>query len=381
MKNRIIAIFVLCLCSMGAYAQEEPALDAEKIWGVNVGSDNSVTFRYAGPAERYVMLRGTMGRYPMTKGEEGVWSVTIPNMESDFYEYFYIVDDHIIPDPTNYYTTQSSGYIYSNFIVPGGKGDLYSTQDVPHGTVSRIWYHNDRLDMDRSVNIYLPAGYESSRRSYPVLYLLHGSSQFDNAWLMSGRAAQIMDNLIAAGECEPMIVVMPGGNLQLQAAPGYDTDNFTLQARTRKYLSKTNNGEWEAAFPSLVEHIDKHYRTKTGKIWRAIAGLSMGGAQSVVISANYPKMFGYVGCFSCYIMGSGEVVENIYDKIAKQLSMKPRLWFLTTGPQDELYSGIIEFKEKVDAMGYPYQWLEQGAGHDFMTWRLDLETFAKQLFR
>ena len=381
MKKILVAAFAILMAFSG-FAQDDEAIPLEKIWGCEVNPDNTVTFRFRAKNAGYVKVHGTMGRYWLEKGADGVWTVTTPPVGDGFHEYSFLVDDVLTPDPSNYYSTQSSGVVYSNFIVPGEKGDLYSVQDVPHGSLSHVWYHSDALDMDRMLNIYTPAGYENSRKRLPVLYLLHGSSQFDNAWIQSGRMVQIMDNLIAQGKAEPMIVVMPNGNRQLQASPGFDTYNLTYQAQTRKYLSKTNNGEWEAAFPEIVKYVDKHYRTIAKKSGRAITGLSMGGSMSVIISANYPDMFDYVGCFSCYPAGRGEAFENIFGKIEYQLKKKtPKLYYHTIGPADPLYNGAVNFWNTLENMGVKFESEVKGAEHDWYTWRIDLTDFVQRLFK
>ncbi len=381
--KRFLLVFAAICVAFSCFAQDDEAIPIEKIWGVNVNPDKTVTFRFRDRNADYVVVKGDMGKYPMTKGDDDVWTVTTPHsLNGGFYEYFFIVDDVMMPDPSNYYSTQSSGIVYSIFLVPGGMGDLYSVQDVPHGTLSHVWYHSDKLGMDRMLNIYTPAGYEDGHKKLPVLYLLHGSSQFDNAWIQSGRMVQIMDNLIAQGKAEPMIVVMPNGNRQLQAAPGFDTFNLTYQAQTRKYLTKTNNGEWEAAFPEIVKYVDKHYRTISRKKGRAITGLSMGGAMSTIISANYPDLFDYVGCFSCFPMGRGETADNLYDKIEYQLTKKtPKWYYHTCGPADDLYPQVQKFWKDIEDRGIEFEHEEKGVGHDWFTWRMDLTDFVQKLFK
>lgn len=373
-KRLFLAALLLCVSS-ALFS----AVPLEKIWGVSVNPDNTVTFRFRAPNAGYVVVRGTMGKYWLQKGDDGVWTATTPQpVEDGFHEYTYLVDDVLCTDPTNYFSVQSSGIVYSVFIVPGEKGDLYSVQDVPHGTVSQVWYHSDMLGMDRMLNIYTPAGYECSRRHYPVLYLLHGSSQFDNAWIQSGRMVQIMDNLIAQGKAEPMIVVMPNGNRELQASPGLDTLNLAYQARTIQYLTKTNNGEWEAAFPEIVRYMDRHFRTIAKKKGRAITGLSMGGSMSLRIAADNPAMFDYVGCFSCYV----DEVPGIYEKIEYQLTKKtPKLYCHICGPYDVLYPAVRKFWDRLEAMGLEFEHEAKGAEHDWYTWRICLTDFVQKIFK
>ena len=381
--RKLFAIFVLLLgFAASMSAQRDTTLRPEMQRGAIVNEDHSVTFNFRARNAGWVVVRGDFGKYPMTRTDQDNWSVTTPPLPSDFHEYFFIADDVMLPDPSNYYSTQSSGVVYSNFIIPGGLGDLCSVQDVPHGSLVRLWYHSDALGMDRILHVYLPAGYDSSRKRYPVFYLLHGSSQHADAWLQSGRTVQIMDNLIAQGKAEPMIVVIPGGNLQLYSYPGEDTWNLDYRPMGRVFLPKTNNGDWEAAFPEIVKYIDKHFRTRTGRKDRAIAGLSMGGAQSVAISANYPKLFGYMGCFSCFPMGEGEVMENLDAKIAAQtLGRGMRLYYLSCSSHDALYPEVLKFRDRLQQMGVAVHYVEAGSGHDWFTWRQNLVDFAPLLFK
>jgi enterochelin esterase-like enzyme len=184
------------------------------------------------------------------------------------------------------------------FLVGGGKADLYKVNKVAHGTVSKVWYEDAKAGLTRRMTVYTPAGYETSKQKYPVLYLLHGIGGDEEAWMDLGRASQILDNLIAQGKAKPMIVVMTNGNISQEAAPGQTSDNLIVPTLG---LPKTMEGSFEASFPEVVKFMDSRYRTIAGAQGRAIAGLSMGGFHSFYISINYPKTFGYVGLFSAAI--------------------------------------------------------------------------------
>ncbi len=162
----------------------------------------------------------------------------------------------------------------------------------------RKWYHSNALGLDRRLQVYTPPFYDSTNRNYPVLYLLHGSGGDENAWVELGSLPRIMDNLLAEGKIEPMIVVMPNGNPSKQAAPGETTENLAYKPQMSNKFPGFKRGSYEMAFPEIVNFIDTRYRTIPDKAHRAIAGLSMGGMHSLTISANYPDLFDYVGLFS-----------------------------------------------------------------------------------
>ena len=166
---------------------------------------------------------------------------------------------------------------------------------MPHGTVRKVWYDSPTAGLQRRMTVYTPAGYETSKRSYPVLYLLHGMGGDEDAWDELGRATQILDNLIAEGKAEPMVVVMPNGNISQEAAPGEGSKGLVVA--TTQY-PKTMDGNFEKAFPDIIRFVEKVYRVKKDKANRAIAGLSMGGFHSIYTALNNPDTFDYIGLFS-----------------------------------------------------------------------------------
>ncbi len=169
------------------------------------------------------------------------------------YSYTFIVDGLRINDPSNVYTIRDVASVTNVFIIGGDRADLYKIADVPHGTVSKVWYDSPALGMQRRLTVYTPAGYEKGNKRYPVFYLLHGMGGDENAWSELGRATQILDNLIAQGKAEPMIVVMTNGNAALQAAPGESSLGY---AAPSIQLPKTMEGSFETAFPDVVHRLD-----------------------------------------------------------------------------------------------------------------------------
>lgn len=396
--RKILFFSVLMLVCTVAFAQQA-------LWGgapvisPEIHDNNTVTFRLKAPKAVKVQVTGDFlptqkiktpfgefdgpGVVDLKEGKEGVWEFTTPEpLKPELYSYSFIVDDLKIMDPSNVYMIRDVASVTNVFIIGGERVDLYKVNDVPHGTVSRIWYNSPTLGMNRRMTVYTPAGYETSGKRYPVFYLLHGMGGDEEAWIALGRTSQILDNLIAQGKAEPMIVVMTNGNASQEAAPGETHYGMVPPSMN---LPKTMEGSFETAFPEVVKFIDKTYRTKANKQNRAIAGLSMGGYHSLHISKQYPDMFNYVGLFSAAIMPDKKVQSPIYDdfdqKLKIQFSKKPALYWIGIGTADFLYQSNTDFRKMLDEKGYKYTYYETGEGHIWKNWRIYLTEFAPQLFK
>jgi enterochelin esterase-like enzyme len=218
--------------------------------------------------------------------------------------------------------------------------------------------------MERRLTIYTPPGYEASRKKYPVLYLLHGAGGDEEAWIELGRAAQIMDNLIAQGKAKPMIVVMPNGNVIQDAAPGEGTQGYYKPAFM---VPKTMDGTYEETFMDIVHFVESSYRVKADKSHRAVAGLSMGGYHSLHISRYYPNTFDYVGLFSAAILPNRNTTSKVYQDLdgtlRKQMENGYEVYWIGIGKTDFLYRNNQEYKAKLEAMGMPFTYRESEGGH------------------
>ena len=396
--KKLFLLSALLLMSAITFAQQA-------LWGgapvvsPEIHEDNTVTFRMKAPKAVKVQVTGDFlptqkiktpfgefdgpGVADLKEGKDGVWEYTTPEpLAPELYSYSFIVDDLKIMDPSNVYMIRDVASVTNVFIIGGGRADLYKVNDVPHGTVSRMWYNSPTLGMERRLTVYTPAGYETSGKRYPVFYLLHGMGGDEEAWIALGRTSQILDNLIAQGKAEPMIVVMTNGNASQEAAPG--ETHFGLTPPNMN-LPKTMEGSFETAFPDVVKFIDKTFRTKANKKNRAIAGLSMGGYHSLHISKQYPDMFNYVGLFSAAIMPDAKVKSPIYEdfdkKLATQFAKKPALYWIGIGKTDFLYKANEDFRKMLDEKGYKYTYYETGEGHIWKNWRIYLTEFAPLLFK
>lgn len=381
MIKRILTITIALVASIATLQAQQNLWQKDANVSPEINDDNSVTIRLYAPNAECVKLVGdcVAGDTVMTRRDDGVWEYTSEPLASELYCYWFNVDgiDHV-NDPMNSYVMRDVGSQMNYFIISGERGDLYAAQNVPHGTMAKVWAEvND--GRERRMTIYTPAGYEQSKERYPVLYLLHGMGGDEDAWAATGRVAEIMDNLIAAGKAEPMIIVMTNGCTQHVAAPGYSHEGMW-----RPYMSGSMDGSFEAMFPSIVEWVDDHYRTKAKKSYRAIAGLSMGGFHSMQISKEYPTMFNYVGLFSAAIFRGKEGIEtytNLEAKLDRQFAEGISLYWIGIGKDDFLYEENVRYRALLDGEGHPYTYRESDGGHIWRNWRIYLGEFTQLLFK
>lgn len=390
----LIFFFTLILTSQA----QEAIFRAQNIISPEVHQDGSVTFRLFAPNAQSVQVSGDFlpsvkietqmgpmdgpGKTELKKDENGVWSFKSQPLKSELYSYSFTIDGFTTTDPNNPFLIRDVANVTNVFIVGDGQADLYRTQDVPHGSVTRRWYDSPRLEMDRRLTIYTPPGYEKSNAKYPVLYLLHGAGGDEEAWIALGRTAQIMDNLIAEGKVTPMIVVMPNGNVIQDGAPGEGSKGFY---KPQFMVPKTMDGTYEGAFKDIISFVESNYQVKADKANRAIAGLSMGGYHSLHISRYYPNTFDYVGLFSAAIMAredaTGKVYSDFDNTLKAQMDNGYKLYWIAIGKTDFLYDANKEFRSKLDDMGMDYEYVESEGGHIWRNWRVYLTQFAPQLFK
>ena len=401
MKKLFLTVVLSLGCCIATMGQETIALNTGDITSPELNADTRrATFRMAAPNAQKVELEASFlppmkvqtpfgemeqtGRVAMQRDANGVWSYTSDPLESEMHTYCFYVDGVRMLDPNNVYQLRDIA-TYTSYLLVDGECSNYLVHNVKHGTLAKVWYPAPKLGMEqRRMTVYTPAGYEDNptRRS-PVLYLLHGAGGDENAWSELGRAQHILDNLIAQGKAEPMIVVMPNGNGAQKAVPGeYENSMYKPSFMN----PRTMEGSIEVAFPDLVNWIDSHYRTLADKQHRAIAGLSMGGFHSLYISANNPQMFGYVGLFSAAVsrQGQGEngfIYQDLDRKLAQQFSPAPYLYYIAIGRTDFLYKDNVDFRQRLDAKGYKYKYVETDGGHIWKNWRIYLNQFVPQLFK
>ena len=383
--KKFFMIAVLALTAVVAMAQQA-LFDSSRVTSPKINADGSVTFSLVAPDAQDVKITSSemfpegSHEVAMVKGADGVWTYTSPVLKPELYLYNFLVDGVKVTDPSNVYMIRDIASVFSTFIVGGEQTDYYKVQNVPHGSVTRMWYDSPTLGMKRRLTVYTPAGYETSTSRYPVFYLLHGMGGDEEAWMALGRASQILDNLIAQGKAKPMIVVMTNGNASEEAAPG--ETQYNMLVPTTK-LPKTMDGAFEMAFPEVVKFIDNTFRTIPEKHSRAIAGLSMGGFHSLHISKYNPDMFDYVGLFSAAIFKEGAkspIYDDFEGRLKAQFAKKPALYYIAIGKDDFLYNANKEFRAILDKNHLPYHYVESTGGHQWRNWRIYLTDFAPRLF-
>ena len=401
--KKLFVMAALCLMGMAAQAQQNLSWgQGPQVASPDVHADNSVTFNLIAPEAQKVQLTGDMlppkkveyqgntyetpGVVDLVKNDKGVWSYTTEPLKPELYTYNMIVDGVKILDPLNVYNIRDINNLFSVLLIEGDvRADMYKVNKVAHGSVSKVWYESPTAGLTRRLTVYTPAGYETSGKDYPVFYLLHGIGGDENAWSELGRAAQIMDNLIAQGKAEPMILVMTNGNISQEACPGETSEGFKVPTMM---LPKTMEGSFETAFPDVVKFIEKTYRVKKDKAHRAIAGLSMGGFHSLFISINNPDLFDYVGLFSAAVdqqqNGQGgfpNIYENRDGKIDVLFSKNPKLFWIGIGKTDFLYKNNTDLRAYLDSKKHKYTYLETDGGHIWRNWRIYLTEFTPLLFK
>jgi enterochelin esterase family protein len=373
-----------------------------------VSADRRITFRLNAPQAQVVRVSG--GDIPglgqngvMTKGENGVWTFTSTPVPPGAYRYNINVDGVAVIDPRNPLTSVSNNNVWSLALVPGS--DVFDTREVPHGAVASVTYYSAPLKRHRRMHVYTPPGYESNTTRYPVFYLLHGAGDSDEAWTSVGRAGIILDNLIAARRAQPMIVVMPAGHTN-GPTPGMGGPAPALN------IPAGQPDEFAQDFTLAIRpYIEKNYRVRTGRENRAIAGLSMGGSQTLNIAIPSLNDYAYIGVFSSGLIGGGggrgrgaapagnaaaapatsapppppfgEAWEKrnlaMLGNAAAKKGLKV-LWF-STGTDDFLLETTRSTVALLKRHGFTPQFTESAGGHTWLNWRDYLSQFAPLLFQ
>jgi enterochelin esterase-like enzyme len=368
------ALLALIILAGAASAQEKGKGKGPVVISPEVKSDRSVVFRIFAPKASAVTINSSdlPGKYKprdFKKADTGVWELTLGPVDPGTYRYVFNVDGVTVADSKNTATSESNATVWSVLHVPGS--DFMDTTNVPHGAGARVYYLSSTLGRTRRLHVYTPPGYETSTEKYPVFYLLHGAGDCDDSWTSVGRANFILDNLISAKKAKPMIVVMPAGHT---GPSGFGGKGGGLK-----------NTAFEDDFQKdIMPYVEKHYRTSNERNHRAIAGLSMGGAQTLTLAIARPKDFAYVGVFSSGLLfgnpadSEKAMQAGIADpEIRKGLKL---LWF-ATGSDDFLLKQTRSTVDLFKKVGTDPVFRETSGGHTWINWQLYLNEFAPQLFK
>ena len=394
------ALFALAFVALNSIGWAQQPTPPPAIVSPEVQADRHVTFRINAPMAQNVRLTGSdipglLQGAPMTKGENGVWEVTLGPIDPGAYRYNFNVDRVSVIDPRNPSISESNNNVWSMVYIPGA--DFMDTKEVPHGAVSAVTYYSTVLKKYRRMHVYTPPGYESGSGKYPVFYLLHGAGDCDESWTSVGRAGFIMDNLIAAKKAKPMVIVMPAGHT----------------AQTGGLIGAAGSqDDFIAEFSAdIMPYAESHYRVQTDRQHRAIAGLSMGGTQTLGIAIPHLEQFAYIGVFSSGLIGgllpgsgAGSAATTAttttgtsatttassttsweeqhraqLDNAAARKGLK-LVWF-STGSDDRLITTSRSTVDMLKAHGFNAQFKESPGAHTWINWRNYLNEFAPQLFQ
>lgn len=381
--------------------------------------NGEVTLQFCAPEASSVRVLGDWNSKrpagdPLAKDAQGIWSISIGPLTPDLYTYWFVVDGVKAIDPNNVHAANDAVRIASYFIVtaPGADSFLYENKNAPHGEVTAVWYSSKPIATPRRALVYTPPGYRSGSEHYPVLYLLHGWGGDENEWIELGRTAQIMDNLLAEHKIVPMIVVMPNGHHDRHSIPDISEPPSTAELAPlppRGYdITPSITEIAKSVVGDLVPYVDQNFRTIPSSSSRAIAGLSMGGAQSTFIGLNHPDVFAWVASFSGAIIawpeammaaeapaqegGAGPPIPRYRlnpDSITKNvpglnegINNKLRLLYISCGLDDGLIASNQQFEAWLTEHKIHFSHEEvPGYAHVWSFWRRSLVKVAPRLFR
>jgi len=362
MKKITVLVAVLLGCTVAAQAQgwmRQPTPN-DTLQSTRVLPNGDVLFQIYAPEASSVSVSGDLpwGKpITFTKAGNGVWKGVCEGLDNGVFRYNFVVDGVRVQDPKAPLSAEQSSLLT--------KGEGY-VKDVPHGAVAQRYYYSKNLKQMRRLHVWTPAGYEKSARKLPVLYLIHGGGDNDASWPGVGAAGWILDNLLAEGKMVPMIVVMPNGTIPVQnEVPPFAEDMYS----------------------SIIPFIEANYNVIADKDHRAVAGLSMGGMETMEVAFSHPDDFAYVWVLSSSFQpGQDPAAESarlkVKENVAKMNRNFKKMVFTQGGPTDIAYNNCKNTLQQLDKDGLKYDYMENAqAGHSWTTWRADLQTLAPTLFR
>ena len=373
--NFVLAILVAAILFLATagLAQTPPA----PVISPDVHADRSVTFRFRGPNDKEVaaQIEGMPKSIPMQKNDQGVWSVTTEPLAPDYYGYTIIADGVGLVDPSNHAIKPNFLYRASEVHVPGPASLSWEIGAVPHGEIHHHFYKSGVVGDDRDFYVYTPPGYDPrGKQTYPVLYLLHGFSDDASAWTAVGRANVILDNLIAQGKAKPMLVVMPlgyGASEVLLPNSGVWRDLAITERNFNKFR--------EALLTEVLPRVEAEYAVIKDRNSRAIAGLSMGGSESLLTGLNTLDEFAWIGAFSSG--GITEAFDIEFPAVDSKSGQQLHLLWIACGTEDRLIDVNRKLRAWLASKNIKHADIETPGAHTWMVWRRNLTEFSSLLFR
>jgi enterochelin esterase family protein len=349
--------------------------------------DGQVTFNLEAPNAREVLLSSQFLKepMPMVKGRNGLWTLTVKPEKRDIYPYNFIVDGVSIQDPLNEDLFPNENFKASLVEIPAmpafrfgpaaaqaprEEGVPYGVRDVPHGKMQYCTYHSSVLKAARPLVVYTPAGYETSGKKYPVFYLISGTTDTEETWFKVGKLNTILDNLIADGKAEPMVVVMPYGNMGTTPMPA-------SMAATKMYATFADE-----LTSCIMPYVEKQFRTVNDRDHRAIAGFSRGGGQALFSALSHPELFSWLASYSAYL--TPEMMDTCFPQYGENPSLindRFNLVWYGVGSEDFLHQDVVRNREYLDAKGIRHEDMNTGGGHTWMNARAYLNATLQKFFK
>lgn len=378
--SNLLMVFASLMTSLAmAQAPQRTPTPNDTLKSPKVLDDKRVVIQIYAPKASDVMVGGDFASgnkpLPLTKNDQGIWAVTLGPLTPDYYTYTLTVDGVRTMDPKNAMIKQGISSLENVMMVPGPETAFEDNRAVPHGEVREVWYSSNTLGMMRRMHVYTPPGYDKGNTKYPVFYLLHGGGDDDSGWNTVGRAGFILDNLIAAGKAKPMVVVMPNGSMPMPPSTGMP--NPQAMNNMRALFA-------DELLKDIMPLVEKTYRTQPNAENRAIAGLSMGGFQTLDVTLSRPELFNYVGVFSSGFFGPS--VDEAETKYAKALNdpsfnKSKKLFWIGIGKDDFVMDSNKKTLALLDKHQIKYQYKETSGGHTWINWRQYLNEYVPMLFR
>jgi len=372
-KFAFLIFFFLTLCLPSLVLGQPPR--GPYVISPIVHPDKTVTFSYRAPQAKEVKLSGQFQREPvkMTKRDQGIWSVTVGPIKPDIYPYSFIVDGVNVMDPANVAFFPNEYFKASLVDIPGDEPLIHALQDVPHGTVTYTSFISEIMDGKvRPLVVYTPPGYdENPDKRYPVLYLISGTTDTEETWFKVGKANLILDNLIAQGKAEPMIIAMPYGNNGIPISGPASPDALPMYQAFSDQLVE-----------DIIPYTEKRFRILSDRDHRAVAGFSRGGGQSLWSGLSNPDKFAHICCFSAYL--TKEAFEDNFSSFysdPQETNAKMKLFWLSVGNEDFLYEPAIDFMDLLKEKKIKTKTLVTEGGHTWMNCKLFLSEAAPLLFK